>query len=178
MSEVLASCDRLLEQSEPGRYPRDKFAAGTQHLECLDERIELVEQIVRRQPLITIIGELLGADFKVDQISFRNPRPCHGGQKLHADAQPLTGIGQATVATAIVALTDFTLHNGATRLVPGSHRRIDLQRRSGSLDSHDDEIALTGAAGTVFIFSGHVLHSGTTNNSDQPRPALQLVWRT
>lgn len=79
------------------------------------------------------------------------------------------------VATAIVALVPFTAENGATRVVPGSHRRIDLQRRSGGLSSHPDERTLTCAAGDAFVFSGHLLHSGTPNRSDHERPALQIT---
>lgn len=82
------------------------------------------------------------------------------------------------VATAIVALTEFTEANGSTRVVPGSHRRPDLQRVAGNLDSHPDEISFTGPAGTALIFSGHLLHSGTQNNSTTERPALQLTWRS
>ena len=65
---------------------------------------------------------------------------------------------------------------GATRLVPGSHRRVDLQRFSGNLDNHPDEMVLTGRAGGMFVFSRHVLHSETTNRSTAPRPALQSTW--
>jgi len=53
------------------------------------------------------------------------------------------------VVTAIVALTDFTQTNGATRIIPGSHCRPDLQRQSGSLKDHPNQILLTGPTGTA-----------------------------
>ena len=96
---------------------------------------------------------------------------------LHADDAPKLDDAPSRVATAIVTLVEFTDTNGATRVVPGSHRRPDLQRRSGSLDSHPDEMTLTGPAGTAFVFDGHLLHSGTINRSDADRPALQITWR-
>ena len=78
--------------------------------------------------------------------------------------------------TAVVALCDFTPDNGATSVIPGSHRRPDLQRRSGSLEYHPDELVLTGPAGTAFVFCGHLLHRGTRNRSTASRPALQVSW--
>ena len=175
--DVVAVCDSLMRLPAEQRHARDKVAAGTRHLCQLDERSELINSIVNRQPLVSVITEILGPSFGRDEIAYRGPQPSFGGQMLHADEPPKTDKGPATVATAIVALTDFTSTNGATRLIPGSHRRPDLQRLSGSLADHPDQITLTGSAGTAFVFSGHVLHSGTTNHSSQQRPALHLVWR-
>ncbi len=81
------------------------------------------------------------------------------------------------VVTAIVALCPIDAGNGGTRLVPGSHRRPDLQRRAEALELHPDEIVPTLAVGDALVFDGHLLHSGTQNHSDADRPALQIVWR-
>jgi len=176
-SEVAAVCDSFLRLPVAQRWPRDKVAAGTLHLHELAERSDLIDELVDRPRLIDVVTTLLGADFERDEIAYRNPQPTFGGQMLHADDPPKLDNSPATVATAIVALCDFTTTNGATRIIPGSHNRPDLQRQSGSLKDHPDQVLLTGAAGTAFVFSGHVMHSGTENNSSQPRPALHLVWR-
>ncbi len=175
--DVLAVCDSLLQLPAAERRPRDKVASGTHHLCELDDRSRFIDVLVDRQPLMDVVTDILGPQFRRDEIAYRSPQPSFGGQKLHADDPPKLDNGPATVATAIIALTDFTVSNGATRLVPGSHLRPDLQRLSGSLENHDDQVTLTGSRGTAFMFSGHVLHSGTTNNSGGHRPALHLVWR-
>lgn len=177
VEEVLDACAVLLDAPPEQRRPRDRTAGGTLHLSELDERIVLVDSIVGRHRLTDVVGKILGPVFHRDEVAYRSPQPSFGGQMLHADDPPKLASGPATVATALVTLTDFTVSNGATRLVPGSHHRRDLQRLSGTLESHDDEISLTGPCGTAFVFSGHVLHSGTTNHSAQERPALHLVWR-
>ena len=176
--EVLEICDALLELPPEKRRARDKVAAGTRHLGELDERSVIIDEILDRESLVTIVADILGPVFRRDEIGYRSPQPSFGGQMLHADDPPRPETGPATVATAIVSLTDFTPDNGATRLVPGSHRRPDLQRMSGSLADHPDQITLTGQSGTAFVFSGHVLHSGTTNRSSRERPALHVVWRS
>lgn len=177
VDEILRSCAELLRLPAEARRAGDKPAAGTRHLSELDDRSAPVRAVTTRSELTTIVAEILGPGAVLVQASYRSPQPSFGGQQLHADDQPKLEPTPDSVATAIVALTDFTSTNGATRLVPGSHRRPDLQRRSGSLASHEDEIVLTGDAGTAFVFSGHVLHSGTPNRSPVERPALQLVWR-
>ncbi len=85
--------------------------------------------------------------------------------------------GPAAVATAIIPLVDMSAANGATTVVPGSHRRPDLQRLSGSLETHDDEVVLAAPAGSAIVFTGHLLHAGRPNRSDAPRPVLQVLWR-
>ena len=177
LKAVQAVCTELLGLPPELQVAGDKPVAGTQHLMKLDERSDLVASVANDQKLLAVVAEILGDRFQASQISYRSPQPTFGGQKLHADDPPKLHTGPETVATAIVALVDFTENNGATRIVPESHRRPDLQRHSGSLDSHPDEIGLTGPAGTAFVFSGHLLHSGTPNRSKAERPALQLVWR-
>ena len=178
VAEVLAVCSELLDADASERSPRDKPVAGTRHLFELDERSEVVRAVVERPELTQAVSGFIGDSWDRFETSYRCPQPSFGGQRLHADDVPKLHDGPDAVATAIIALTEFTAKNGATRLIPGSHRRIDLQRHSGSLESHPDEIMLTGSAGTAFVFSGHVLHSGTANQSDHERPALQVVWRT
>ena len=71
----------------------------------------------------------------------------------------------------IWALTDFTAENGATRCVPGSHAWPDDQRA----DPAQIEQA-TMTAGSVFLYSGSVLHSGGENRSDDSRLGLNLTY--
>jgi len=174
--ETIAVCAEFLELPVYQRLARDKPFAGTRHLVELDDRSELISSFLKRAELNALVAAILGPAFRKGVVSYRSPQPSFGGQKLHADGPPKSASEPNSVATAIIALTAFTEDNGSTRLVPGSHLRPDLQRHSGSLDGHPDEVLLTGAAGTAFVFSGHILHSGTTNSSSTERPALQLLW--
>lgn len=177
IDQVLAQCSALLAMPPEQRHRRDKVAQGTHHLESLDERSDAVAAAITKERLLVEVEAILGSAFKPQVVSYRSPQPGNGGQRLHADDVPKLDDGQDQVATAIIALTEFTETNGATRVVPGSHKRVDLQRFAGSLQSHPDEVHLSGPAGTAFVFSGHLLHSGTTNTSNAERPALQLTWR-
>ncbi len=177
VATILEACDHLMTLPAAERDSRDKVSSGTRHLEGLDERIPLVADVLSRPALTEQVAAIVGPTSEPVQAAMRCPHPGYGGQKLHADDVPRAASGPYRVATAIVALTDFTVDNGATRVLPGSHKRLDLQRRSGMLDGDPDEVALVGPVGTAFVFNGHLLHAGHRNDGDAPRPALQLLWR-
>jgi ectoine hydroxylase-related dioxygenase (phytanoyl-CoA dioxygenase family) len=72
---------------------------------------------------------------------------------------------------SIVALRDFTPENGATVLVPGSHR-WDAERRP-----QENEIAYAEMpAGAAVIYLGSTIHAGGHNRSDQLRKAIHLSY--
>ena len=71
----------------------------------------------------------------------------------------------------IWALTDFTCENGATRCVPGSHK-WDWDKRAEPEQTVQAEMS----AGSVFLYSGSVLHSGGENRSDTARLGLNLTY--
>jgi ectoine hydroxylase-related dioxygenase (phytanoyl-CoA dioxygenase family) len=71
----------------------------------------------------------------------------------------------------IWALTDFTAENGATRVVPGSHRWPAEQR------AEPEQICQAEmAAGSVLLYTGTVLHSGGENQSQQARLGLNITY--
>ena len=71
----------------------------------------------------------------------------------------------------IWALTDFTKENGATRCVPGSQKWA-WERRAEPGEIVQAEMK----AGSVFLYSGSVLHGGGENRSDHPRLGLNLTY--
>lgn len=159
--------------ADPG--PGDKPHGGTRRLGRLEGRFPETLDLVDR--LAPTVDQILPGGGRLMEIAYRAPGPGFGGQRLHADDTPKPPLDPDRCATAIVALVDFTGENGSTRVVPGSHLRPDLQREAARLERHPDEVHLTGPAGTAFVFSGHLLHSGTENRSAAPRPALQLTFR-
>ena len=183
LEALLGECELLLALPAEERLARDRPHSGTQHLDQLDGRIDAVHDLVTNSVLTELVdqvldGSALDGPFEVTQAHFRCPQPGYGGQDLHADGLTYGDHGSTQFVTAIVALTDFTEQNGATRVLPGSHKRPDLQRKAHTLGNHPDEIRMTGPAGTAFVFGGGVLHAGAKNDSAEPRPALQLIWRS
>jgi ectoine hydroxylase-related dioxygenase (phytanoyl-CoA dioxygenase family) len=69
------------------------------------------------------------------------------------------------------ALDDFTQANGATHVVPGSHRWVDQH-------PEDDETSVQAAmpAGSLMFFVGSVYHGGGANTTDRPRLGVILEY--
>jgi ectoine hydroxylase-related dioxygenase (phytanoyl-CoA dioxygenase family) len=82
------------------------------------------------------------------------------------------------VCNSIWLIDDFTELNGATRVVPGSHRSARLPREvmADPTGPHPGEVKLLGSAGTVIIFNSHLWHGGTVNVTSRPRRALHAYF--
>ncbi len=95
-------------------------------------------------------------------------------QILHRDRGLWGGYISRKIETqfAVVwAATDFTFENGATQLVPGSHK-WDAKR-----EPVEDEIAYAEMKkGSVLIYTGSVLHGGGDNISDEVRSGIFIHY--
>ena len=99
--------------------------------------------------------------------------PGEAAQTLHADdgVYPLpTSLGPLTL-NSMWALDDFTLANGATRLVPGSHRWPEKR-----LAESDELVVAEMSAGSVLLYLGSLLHGGGANRSDRARLGVILEY--
>ena len=71
----------------------------------------------------------------------------------------------------IWAMTDFTTENGATHCAPGSHRW------SWEQQARPDQICqVEMSKGSVFFYTGSILHHGGANMSTTPRLGLNLTY--
>lgn len=78
---------------------------------------------------------------------------------------------------SIWMLSPFTCENGATFILPGSHR-FDENPAAGGMDGvdqdapHVDERQAVGSAGSVLLYDSRLWHAVASNRSDEPRVAL------
>jgi ectoine hydroxylase-related dioxygenase (phytanoyl-CoA dioxygenase family) len=127
--------------------------------------------------VLAAMKHVLG-EFKLSSLNSRAALPGQGHQGLHADFGHPVEPGAYQVCNSIWLLDDFTPENGATRVVPGSHRRGTMpgDEMANPGDEHPDQIQLTGQAGTVVVFNSHLWHGGTQNHTDKPRRAMHSYF--
>ena len=95
-------------------------------------------------------------------------------QPIHADDQmiPLPRPHAPVICNTMWAITDFTEENGATRLVPGSHRR---DQPPNPLE-HYDTIAAEMSRGSVLVWVGSLWHGGGANCTDARRVGIAMNY--
>jgi len=73
----------------------------------------------------------------------------------------------------LVMLDDFTIENGATRLLSGSHR---MAEKPDEAEFSAHAVPATGQAGDVIVFDSRIWHRAGTNKSGMARRALTLTF--
>jgi len=106
-------------------------------------------------------------------------QPFHYDDSFHHLPRPRAMISLST----IVAVDAFTEENGATQILPGSHRWSDEQLRwldpfaeGGANDAagrfEREAVSATMPAGACLVFSGLLVHRGGANRSSAARTAF------
>jgi ectoine hydroxylase-related dioxygenase (phytanoyl-CoA dioxygenase family) len=110
--------------------------------------------------------------YYLNNISARCPLKGHQGQQLHIDSN-LPGVNYCLIANVLWLLDDFTEKNGATRVVPGSHKWTTYPSNG---EIHKDEILITGKKGSALIFNANLWHGGGKNTTNSSRWAVALGY--
>ncbi len=177
--ELVQRFEQLIEQ-ERGRK-REDFEAedGARRLSNLVNKGQIFDAIYTNPLVLSAVHYVLQRPFKLSSLNGRDAIPGEGQQPLHVDwgdAPPPEG--PYHVVNSVWLLDDFELDNGATRVVPGSHRwgkgphQCDLD----PMEAHPDEVIVQAKAGSVIIFNSHLWHGGTLNTSGNKRRALHCYF--
>ena len=89
----------------------------------------------------------------------RTNGPTGGPEPAH---HPITG---PLILNVMWMITDFTVTNGATRVVPRSHLSGSVPAPGESYD----EVQVVGSAGSILAWDGRTWHGSGLNTSDGPR---------
>lgn len=148
-----------------------KFGGSARHVSNLPVLDPVFLPIVDHPRTLPVLEHFLGRSMILGSLNSRIVRPGDGEQRIHADipTELLNPVSPVMMNT-VWMLDDFTAENGATRVVPGSHR-------SGySLPPEGLEIKYVvqaeAPAGSVLVFNGQCWHGGGENRSARNRHAL------
>jgi hypothetical protein len=152
------------------------FGRATRRMSGLIERVPVCRELAIHPLLLRIADALLLPNCESYQLNLTQAiriGPGERAQFLHRDGQMFRSRLPAgeTMINCMFAVDGFNADNGATCVVPGSHRWPDERL------PQDDEVAsATMSAGSVLIYLGSVVHGGGANRSEAARTGLVLSY--
>jgi ectoine hydroxylase-related dioxygenase (phytanoyl-CoA dioxygenase family) len=154
-----------------GRNDFEGFA--TKRLYALFAKVRGFDELAIDPLLLGTLDRVLGPHYQLSGPVGIDIGPGESAQGLHRDdsVYPLSWPHPQVVLNTMWALDDFTEENGATLVVPGSHRTAPEQRP-------DDAAAVpaTMPAGSVMLYSGTVWHGGGANRTSERRLGVILEY--
>lgn len=170
MDEIGALRDALINQERLTGHEQ-RFLGTASHVSNLPARDPIFFQVVDHPKVLPVLEGIMGKDIILGSLNARIVRPDDPEQGLHSDIrQDLHNMAAPVMCNTVWMLDDFTTENGATRIVPGSHR-IGLDRPPDDLEVKH-VIQATGKAGSVLVFNGQCWHGGGENYSRRNRHGL------
>lgn len=128
--------------------------------------------------VVTVVRHFLGPNCRVVEACSKPTWPGAPHQRLHVDsAGHFAQVPDVPwMINTIWMLTDFTEENGATGVVPMSHRsRLKVPPPDITPDSPLIK-PVTGRAGSVILWHGGLFHMARANTSDQIRVGLNIAY--
>jgi ectoine hydroxylase-related dioxygenase (phytanoyl-CoA dioxygenase family) len=174
---VAALNDALLRlEAELGTRPGANVFEGhhTIRIYNLLAHDRVFERVPVHDRVLPIVEAVLDAGCLVSSLSSISIDPGETAQPIHADDTLLSlpRPHPAVVCNSMWALTDFTAANGATRIVPGSHRWPEKPEYG----RHYDSIAAEMPRGSVLIWHGSLWHGGGANASAARRVGIAMNY--
>jgi len=154
---------------------------GVRRLANLANKGEMFRSLYAHPQVLEIVEMLMGPDMRASMVNARDVLP-HTGVRMpfHMDSdkgrvRDETGY---SAATAIWMLDEFTVANGATAFVPGSHLlgKSPKEVLTDLNASHPNEIVIEGQPGDALVFNGHCWHAGRPNETEGHRRAVLIHY--
>lgn len=176
LTELREAFERTYEREGPEAGKEVGQMEGVRRLADLANKDEAFDMVYLQPFLLAAAGYVLQQPFKLHSLNGHDPLKGNPPQALHADWGGERD--RAHVVNSMWMLDDFTVENGATRIVPGSHRdprrikKIHPDREA----PYPDEVRLTGRAGSVGVFNGNAWHGSCTNLNGKLRRTLHCAF--
>lgn len=192
--QVQAQVDRMLDQAEAERAAKVAHMShrGTAQLvfnllpkgQVFRDLIALEASAVQEAELVEeLLGKILGDSFYMGTAHGSIVHQHGGRQEMHQDQGfvPLPHPPYPLYCLIIWLYTDFSLEEGGTYIVPGSHREASGRnkvRPDVAYEKMAEErlVALTAPAGCCLLTDSRVLHSGGMRSAPGTRLASRILY--
>lgn len=143
----------------------------TRRVWALLARTRCMNQAALNPLLLEVVEQVIGPGAQFSLTYATQVHPGQDAQTLHYEQgiYPLPR-DRDVMVTAIWALDDFTVRNGATLVIPRSHTRAEGKPRK------HHAVPVEMPAGSVLLFSGRLWHGAGANTSTRPRLGVVIDY--
>lgn len=163
-------------EREEGVVPAQNPFEGTRTVRIYNllARGDVYARIPEHPAVLPLVERVLDRGCLVSSLSSIGIDPGESAQPIHADDQviPIPKPHVALICNTMWAVTDFTEVNGATRVVPGSHRAD----RSPVPFEEVPSIPAEMPRGSVLVWHGSLWHGGGANRAGERRLGIAMNY--
>ena len=175
-SEYLAQLHAALSQEfEQSSRNGTLFSGGgtlSGHLNCFPGRgARRVYEMLEEAGVIDLAGTLHPRVQRLPNVGCNFNLPGSHTQHWHID-RPFN----RSFIIVNVAVVDSTIENGATEVIPGTHKEFYKYTRFVRERVGSRGVRVPLRRGDVMVRDSNVWHRGTTNHTKVPRPMLAFTW--
>ena len=186
-SEQLQQVNQCYDEMLGSHSGRNNFEGNqTERIYTLVARQRLFQDIVEDERIMALCDALLMPNYLLTASQAivispgETPQPWHTDDSFYPISRPRPMVSLST----IVAVQAFTADNGATQVIPGSHRWSDEQIAGNYLSGESEvdpdfagrlaglAVPMLMPAGACMVFAGTLLHRGGDNHSGATRRAF------
>jgi ectoine hydroxylase-related dioxygenase (phytanoyl-CoA dioxygenase family) len=168
---IRAGLREILEATPTGRNDFEGFQ--TRRIYAIFAKTRVFDDLAVHPLLLAVLDAVLGPSYQLSAPTGIEIAPGEKAQFLHTDdaIYPLPRPHGEVVLNTMWAFDDFTAENGATRVVPGSHRWTDRV----PVDP-EETVTITMPAGSVLFTRGSLWHGGGANHTERTRLGVLLEY--
>lgn len=171
MEAARSELEAIVESTPTGR---DDFEGrSTRRVYALFAKTRALDPLALHPTVLAVLDRVLD-HFQLSAPAAISIGPGQAAQPLHPDdaIYPIPRPHPELVVNVMWPLQEFTSTNGATVIVPGSHRWGDEERPGPDAAT----VSVPMPAGSALIYLGSVWHGGGANTTDKPRLGVVLHY--
>jgi ectoine hydroxylase-related dioxygenase (phytanoyl-CoA dioxygenase family) len=154
---------------------------GVRRLANLAGKGQAFRALYAHPQVLEVVEAVMGSEVRAAMVNARDVLPYTGVRMpfhMDSDKGRVRDEKGYSAATAIWMLDEFSVANGATAFVPGSHLfgKSPKEVLPDLNASHPDEIVIEAQPGDVLVFNGHCWHAGRPNGTGGHRRVVLVHY--